>query len=310
MTDQTTHTDETATESPFDHIPFDVADIAGFCERLQARLSEGNVPEEFEFEGVDVDTSIGIRLVALASYTPENDPAARALAGTAPADGTLAGDAWTRMQDTRAALASAWGTPTERSMTLIEEDGEQVPETLIDALMDAISVHQGDLWDDEGRFKALLIGWTGEPGLSPLYQVLFLYGYEPDAADDAEAPGSGDASVDLVRAIAGTIKVEWDAFAMAFQFGDGYRSASGYAYAGDGAPIAISAPWDELERPVYEYLGQHLQDGDRLPAALLVQFDATVGAYEVTWEDEDEDRWHVVAANVDQLPEQMRPAFD
>ncbi|WP_454229753.1 hypothetical protein [Propioniciclava flava] len=46
-----------------------------------------------------------------------------------------------------------------------------------------------------------------------------------------------------------------------------------------------------------------------LPATTLVQFDRTFGQYDVTFEDDDEDRWHVGPDNFEALREQLRPKF-
>lgn len=123
-----------------------------------------------------------------------------------------------------------------------------------------------------------------------------------------------DATTDLIGAIAAALAEDtaeegWDAFALVLVFGDGYRSTHGYAYPADGSITPVSVDWDDIEEPLHTYLGGYLKPGDMLPATMLVQFYRTSGQYEVTFEDDDEDRWHAGPSNFEELREQLRPNF-
>ena len=123
-----------------------------------------------------------------------------------------------------------------------------------------------------------------------------------------------DATADLIGAIADAIADKtadkgWDAFAVVLVFGDGYRRTHGYAYPADGTITAISVDWDAIDQPLRVYLGGFLKPGDMLPATMLVQFDRTSGQCDVTFEDDDEDRWHAGPDNFEELREELRPNF-
>ena len=124
-----------------------------------------------------------------------------------------------------------------------------------------------------------------------------------------------DPAVALIGAIGQAITPKlggrgWQAFALTLIFGDGYRSTGGFAYPADGSIVPTSVDWDVVEAPVTEYLGQYFKVGEALPAALLVQFDRGEGRYDITFEDEDEDRWDAGPFADENLPEQLRPRFD
>ncbi|MVA76274.1 hypothetical protein GC722_09580 [Auraticoccus sp. F435] len=131
-----------------------------------------------------------------------------------------------------------------------------------------------------------------------------------------------DPTVDLVRALAqamdGTSLAEegpgtecaWESMAMILEFGEGYRSAHGYAYPPGGGVVAVACRWPSIEAAVDAYLASHYEPGDRLPVKILVQLDRTTGRYRVTFEDTDEDRWAVTPRNYRTMREELRPTFD
>ncbi|WP_157550819.1 hypothetical protein [Nocardioides jensenii] len=131
---------------------------------------------------------------------------------------------------------------------------------------------------------------------------------------------SNDATIDLIRALVDGIDgpssvtdmrgpVEaWDSFAMVLEFGDGVRSAHGYAYSSD-AITAVACEWPGIESAVRAHLEIHYEPGEPLPLKILVQFDRVTGKYEVTFEDSDEERWAVTPRNFREMREQLRPEF-
>ena len=133
---------------------------------------------------------------------------------------------------------------------------------------------------------------------------------------------ANDASVDLIRSLSTAIEAPslatemgaspagWAAFAVVVEFGDGYRSASGYAYSPDGDITPVAASWPSIEAAVNVYLGGYYQPGDLLPVKMLVQFDRTTGRYKVTLEDTDEERWKTRPKNFRQMREELRPNLD
>ncbi|MFV2116157.1 hypothetical protein ACFHW0_28000 [Micromonospora sp. LOL_025] len=133
---------------------------------------------------------------------------------------------------------------------------------------------------------------------------------------------SKDVTVDLIRSLIEAMNgpslarerrgpVEgWESLAMILEFGEGYRSAHGYAYSPDGVVTAVSCSWPSIESAVHAYLGSHYKPGDLLPVKILVQFDRTTGRYQVTFEDKDEERWAVKPANYREMREALRPRLD
>ena len=67
-------------------------------------------------------------------------------------------------------------------------------------------------------------------------------------------------------------------------------------------PSAITATTASLD--------SYFTQGEERPLKLLVQFDRTLGAFEVTFEDADPTRWKVTPANIDSMSEELRPTFD
>jgi len=132
---------------------------------------------------------------------------------------------------------------------------------------------------------------------------------------------SDDVTVDLIRSLVravnepslitemrGTVD-DWESLAIVLEFGDGYRSASGYAYPADGTVSPVACGWTSIEPAVQAYLGSYYEPGDPLPVKILVQFERTTGRYEVTFEDTDEERWKTRARNFREMREQLRPNF-
>jgi hypothetical protein len=132
---------------------------------------------------------------------------------------------------------------------------------------------------------------------------------------------SDDATVDLIRSLIqavndpslitdmrGTVD-DWEALAIVLEFGDGYRSASGYAYPADGSVSPVACSWNSIQGEVNAYLATYYQPGDRLPVKILVQFERATGRYGVTFEDTDEERWKTRPGNFREMREQLRPSF-
>lgn len=132
---------------------------------------------------------------------------------------------------------------------------------------------------------------------------------------------SSDTTVELVKSLARTMQgrsritepsgpvTDWEAMAMVLEFGDGFRSAHGYAYSSGDVTTPVSCRWDDIRETVDAYLDSLYQPGDKLPVKILVQFDRTNGQYDVTFEDSDESRWKITPRNVDELPGELRPNF-
>ncbi|MET0866359.1 MAG: hypothetical protein ABWZ98_18650 [Nakamurella sp.] len=114
----------------------------------------------------------------------------------------------------------------------------------------------------------------------------------------------------LITEMAGTVDDDWGSLAAVLEFGDGYRGASGYAYAADGTVSPVAWDWDHIEPAVHAYLASYYEPGDLLPVKILVQFERATGRYRVTFEDEDEERWKTRARNYREMREQLRPSFD
>lgn len=124
---------------------------------------------------------------------------------------------------------------------------------------------------------------------------------------------SDDATVALIRSFVENLDEpggEWEALAVVLEFGDGVRSASGYAYGADGAVVPVAFRWRSIEPAVLAYLSDHYEPGEPWPVGILVQFDRATGRYEVTFEETDEDRWRTRPSNFRQIREQLRPRFD
>lgn len=122
-----------------------------------------------------------------------------------------------------------------------------------------------------------------------------------------------DATVDLIGSLVEAADLPesvhgWESLAMILEFGEGFRSAHGYAYSPEGV-TPVACKWSSIEAAVDAYLGGHYRPGERLPVKILVQFDRTAGKYEVTFEHTDEDRWAVKPGNFREMREQLRPNF-
>lgn len=131
-----------------------------------------------------------------------------------------------------------------------------------------------------------------------------------------------DVTVDLVRSLVQAINEpslitemtgpvgDWESCAIVLEFGDGYRSASGYAYPADGTVVPVACDWASIEAEVHAYLRSYYEPGDLLPVTILVQFERTTGRYRVTFEDTDEERWKTRPRNFREMRELLRPSFD
>ena len=133
---------------------------------------------------------------------------------------------------------------------------------------------------------------------------------------------SADATADLLRSLAKAIDEPslatelrgqvgaWESLSIVLVLGDGYRSASGYAYASDGSVSPVACGWRSIQAAVNAYLGSCFGPGERLPAKILVQLERSTGRYEVTFEESDEERWKTRPSNFRQMRQALRPVFD
>lgn len=122
-----------------------------------------------------------------------------------------------------------------------------------------------------------------------------------------------DVTTDLVRAlIEGMRGAEegWESLAIVVSINNRHCSGtSGYVYSPGGGIAAVASRPSTVESALHAYLGSHYAPDAKPPVKLLVQFDRTKGDYEITFEDTDTSRWRVTPANIDELPEQLRPRF-
>lgn len=123
-----------------------------------------------------------------------------------------------------------------------------------------------------------------------------------------------DVSAGLIRSLIKNMSnasSDWESLAMILEFPDGkFNEAHGYAYSPGGVISAVASdPWAVVPA-VDAYTDSHYEPGETLPLKLLVQFDRTNGAYEVTFEDTDETRWKVTPRSYKELREELRPNFD
>lgn len=124
---------------------------------------------------------------------------------------------------------------------------------------------------------------------------------------------SDDVTIGLIRSLSegiGGTAPGWESWAIVLEFGDGYRSAAGYAYSVEGVVTPVACGWSSIQSSVQAYLGSHYEPGDVLPVKILVQFERTTGRYEVTFEDTDDERWKTRPTNYRQMREELRPSFD
>lgn len=133
---------------------------------------------------------------------------------------------------------------------------------------------------------------------------------------------SEDVSVNLVRSLVQAINEpslitemrgpvnDWESLAIVLEFGEGYRSASGYAYPADGTVSPVACGWNSIQPAVHAYLETYYEPGDLLPVKILVQFERATGRYSVTFEDTDDERWKTRPGNFREMREQLRPRFD
>lgn len=121
-----------------------------------------------------------------------------------------------------------------------------------------------------------------------------------------------DAASGLLRAIldslTGPPPDEWAAMAMVFELRDREVVGSyGYFYSPDGSITPRSADPDQAALDAY--LATLYAEGAEWPVKMLVQWDRASGAYEVTFEDRDRDRWRVTPATLEAVREGLRPSF-
>lgn len=125
---------------------------------------------------------------------------------------------------------------------------------------------------------------------------------------------SSDVTADLIRAIIDNMRGaadDWVSLAMVIDFsGQRVGGTHGYAYSPDGAVSAVASRPSAIIPAVDAYAASYYQPDEAWPVKLLIQFDRTNGKYEITFEDKDVSRWKVTPANIDEIPEQLRPNFD
>ncbi len=125
---------------------------------------------------------------------------------------------------------------------------------------------------------------------------------------------SNDVAVELIRAVVDHqrgLHDAWESFAVVVELSGGrVRGTSGFGYGPGEVVSAIAARPSGVQPAVQDYLASYFGDGDEPPVKLLVQFDRTQGAYEVTFEDTDTERWKVTPANLDATREELRPRFE
>lgn len=153
---------ETEPEPDFEHADIDPGNIAGFAERL---LERDWSDEDFEIDGVQVQTSSGIWVVMLGAYVPPEGEA------TAQAQDDVSA-ALTWVEDARQSAQRAWGEPMVREPQVSGDDN--APEGVVDMLLLTLGLESAELWDRGARFVAMLTGWQGEPGASSLVQAMLV----------------------------------------------------------------------------------------------------------------------------------------
>lgn len=123
-----------------------------------------------------------------------------------------------------------------------------------------------------------------------------------------------DATVNLIEALIENMKgaaADWEQLSMVIYLDKGeLRGTYGYAYLPDGTISAVASRPSAIEASVQAYLTSYFEPGDALPLKLLVQFDRTLGEYEVTFEDNDASRWKVSPSNIETVREELRPRFN
>ena len=125
---------------------------------------------------------------------------------------------------------------------------------------------------------------------------------------------SNETTVALIRSLIEHMKGAedtWEQLSMVIYFSNGkFQGTYGYTYSPDGTISAVASHPREIKESVQAYLDTYFTAEDTLPVKLLVQFDRTLGQYEITFEDIDVERWKVSPANIDTIREELRPQFN
>ncbi|MBN9224555.1 MAG: hypothetical protein ABS63_09620 [Microbacterium sp. SCN 70-27] len=123
-----------------------------------------------------------------------------------------------------------------------------------------------------------------------------------------------DVTVGLIRSVVEHLRKapeDWASLAVVLDVSrSGVRGALAIAYDADGESVPAAISPSEVDPAVKTYLDSFFGEGDALPVQLLVQFDRASGRYEVTFEDEDPNRWRLTPKTFDTLDETLRPRFD
>lgn len=101
----------------------------------------------------------------------------------------------------------------------------------------------------------------------------------------------------------------WQLVAFVLEFGDGYRSISGYVYSSDGNSFPVYSDVTQTKDAVEKYLASYYKPDEKLPLKILVQFSLNTGEYNIEFEDTNEDRWKVKPSNYVVMREELRPYF-
>ena len=126
---------------------------------------------------------------------------------------------------------------------------------------------------------------------------------------------SNELTVNLIRALVENMADghdaalnDWQLLSMIIGSYEGQlNSTSGYAYLADGTITAVASSFNAIKPALDAYMESYYKSGEKLPVAVLVQFDRTTGKYSVTFEDTDEDRWKVTPRNFKEIREELRP---
>lgn len=125
---------------------------------------------------------------------------------------------------------------------------------------------------------------------------------------------SGDVTTNLIRALIDHMRRpndEWASLAMVIELGkQRVRGTYGYLFSSDGESSATASRPSGIQPAMDAYAENYYKPDEAWPVKILVQFDRTLGKYEVTFEDSDASRWAVTPENIDHIAEELRPKFD
>ncbi|PSS43706.1 hypothetical protein C6401_11345 [Arthrobacter woluwensis] len=125
---------------------------------------------------------------------------------------------------------------------------------------------------------------------------------------------ASDVTAELVSALITHMRGQtdgWESLSMVIDLRDGLLAGThGYTY-GPGSVISATASRPSaVKSAVNAYTAHHLDNGQAMPLAMLVQFDRQSGRCDVTCEYHDANRWKVTPSNLYEIRELLRPAVD